>query len=57
MFLAYKDLAGFDVAARQINEASVGALHRFEFMNGAQDEVIIGDPRTGKPHAATVLGI
>jgi DNA replication protein DnaC len=56
-FPAYKDLPGFDFAASEINEATVRTLHRCEFMDGAQNIVLIGGPGTGKIHAATALGI
>ena len=54
---AYKDLSGFDFAASEINEATVRTLHRGEFMDGAQNVVLIGGPGTGKTHIATALGI
>ena len=56
-FPAYKDLAGFDFAASEINEATVRTLHRCEFMESAQNVVLIGGPGTGKTHVATALGI
>ena len=56
-FPAYKDLAGFDFAASEINEATVRQLHRCEFMDGAQNVVLVGGPGTGKTHVATALGI
>ncbi len=56
-FPAYKDLSGFDFAASEINEATVRTLHRCEFMDGAQNVVLIGGPGTGKTHVATALGI
>jgi DNA replication protein DnaC len=56
-FPAYKDLSGFDFAASEINEATVRQLHRGEFMDGAQNVVLIGGPGTGKTHAATALGV
>ena len=56
-FPAYKDLAGFDFAASEINEASLRQLHRCEFMDGAENVVLIGGPGTGKTHAATALGV
>ena len=56
-FPAYKDLSGFDFAASEINEATVRTLHRCEFMDGAQNIVLIGGPGTGKTHVATALGI
>ena len=56
-FPAYRDLSGFDFAASEINEATVRTLHRCEFMDGAQNVVLIGGPGTGKTHVATALGI
>jgi DNA replication protein DnaC len=56
-FPAYKDLSGFDFAASEINEATVRQLHRGEFMDGAQNVVLIGGPGTGKTHIATALGV
>jgi hypothetical protein len=41
-FPAYKDLSGFDFAASEINEATVRQLHRCEFLDGAQNVVLIG---------------
>ena len=52
-FPAYKDLSGFDFAASEINEATLRQLHKCEFMDGAQNVVLIGGPGTGKIHAAT----
>ena len=56
-FPAYKDLSGFNFAASEVNEATVRTLHRCEFMDGAQNVVLIGGPGTGKTHVATALGI
>ncbi|WGW03619.1 IS21-like element helper ATPase IstB [Tropicibacter oceani] len=56
-FPAYKDLSGFDFTASEINEATVRKLHRGEFMDGAQNVVLIGGPGTGKTHVATALGV
>ena len=56
-FPAYKDLAGFDFATSEINEALVRQLHRCEFMDGAHNVVLIGGPGTGKTHVATALGV
>jgi hypothetical protein len=56
-FPAYKDLAGFDFAAGEINEALVRQLHRGDFMDSADNVVLIGGPGTGKSHIATALGI
>ena len=56
-FPACKDLSGFDFSASEINEATVRTLHRCEFLDGAQNIVLIGGPGTGKTHVATALGI
>ena len=56
-FPAYKDLSGFDFGTSEINEPLVRQLHRCEFLDGAQNVVLIGGPRTGKTHVATALGI
>jgi len=56
-FPAYKDLAGYDFTAGEVNEATVRQLHRCEFIDGAQNVVLIGGPGTGKSHIATALGI
>ena len=56
-FPADKDLSGFDFSASEINEATVRQLHRCEFMDGAQNVVLIGGPGTGKTHIATALGV
>ena len=54
-FPAYKDLSGFDFTSSEINEATLRQLHKCEFMDGAQNVVLIGGPGTGKTHAATAL--
>ncbi len=56
-FPTYKDLAGFNFVASEINEALVRQLHRCEFMDGAYNVVLIGGPGTGKTHVATALGV
>jgi len=56
-FPAYKDLAGFDFAASEVNEATVRQLHRGEFLEDAHNVVLIGGPGTGKTHLATALGV
>jgi hypothetical protein len=47
-FPAYKDLAGYDFAASEINEALVRQLHQGDFMENADNVVLIGGPGTGK---------
>ena len=49
-FPAYKDLSGCDFAASEVNEALVRQLHRCEFMDAAENVVLIGGPGTGKSH-------
>ncbi len=56
-FPAYKDLATFDFAASEVNEATVRQLHQGEFTNRADNVVLIGGPGTGKTHLATALGV
>ena len=43
-FPAYKDLTGFDFASSEINEAKVRQLHRCEFIENAENVVLIGGP-------------
>ena len=56
-FPAYKDISGFDFGASEVREALVRQLHRCEFMEAAENVVLIGGPGTGKSHIATALGI
>jgi len=56
-FPAYRDLAGFDFASSEINEALVRQLHRCEFMDVADNIMLVGGPGTGKTHIATALGV
>ena len=56
-FPSYKDLAGFDFKSSDINEAPVRQLHRGEFMENAENVVLIGGPGTGKSHVATAIGV
>ena len=56
-FPAYKDLAGFDFSASEINQATVRQLHRCEFIDGAQNVVLIGGPGTVQSQVSTALGI
>ena len=56
-FPSYKDLAGFDFKASEVNEATVRQLHRGTFMENAENVVLIGGPGTGKSHIATAIGV
>jgi len=56
-FPSYKDLAGFDFLASDINEATVRQLHRGAFLDNAENVVLIGGPGTGKSHVATAIGV
>ena len=56
-FPAYRDLSGFDFASSEINEALVRQLHRCEFVDEANNIVLVGGPGTGKTHLATAIGV
>lgn len=53
----YRDLAGFDFAHSEVNEALVRTLHCCEFTSNAHNVVLVGGPGTGKSHIATALGV
>jgi len=42
-FPNYRDLAGFDFASSEVNEALVRQLHRCEFLEDAHNAVLVGD--------------
>lgn len=54
-FPACKDFSSFDFAANEINEATVRQLYRCEFLDDAQNAVLIGGPGTGEMHIASAL--
>lgn len=56
-FPAYRDLNGFDFARNDVNEALVRQLHRCDFLQDANNIVLVGGPGTGKTHIATAIGI
>ena len=51
-----KNLASFDFAASEVNEATVRQLHRSEFIEQPDNVVLIGGPGTSKTHLASALG-
>lgn len=56
-FPAYRDLAGFDFNQSEADEALFRQLHRCEFLDDAQNLVLLGGPGTGKTHLATAIGV
>ena len=56
-FPTYRDLAGFDFASSEVNEALVRQLHRCEFLEDTHNVVLVGGPGTGKTHLATAIGV
>jgi DNA replication protein DnaC len=53
----YRDLAGFEFAHSEVDEALVRQLHRCEFLEQAHNVVLVGGPGTGKTHLATALAV
>lgn len=56
-FPHHRDLAGFNFSQSRVDEALVRRLHEGEFMDSAQNIVLIGGPGTGKTHLATAIGV
>ena len=56
-FPAHRDLSSFDFKESSISTEQVKALHRCEFLDEAENVVLIGGPGTGKTHIATAVGI
>ena len=56
-FPAYRDLTGFVFGDSGADETLVRALHRCEFLDHANNLVLIGGPGTGKTHLATAIGV
>ncbi len=56
-FPVYRDMTGFDFSQASVDEALISALHGCEFINRAQNIVLVGGPGTGKTHLATAIGV
>jgi len=56
-FPAHRDLAGYEFGQSRVDETLVRRLHAGEFIDTAQNVVLVGGPGTGKTHLATAIGI
>jgi DNA replication protein DnaC len=52
-----KTLKLYDFAQSQVDEPMIQALYRCEFMEDAQNVVLVGRPGTGKTHLAPAIGV
>ena len=50
-------LAGFDFSAADVNEATIRQLHTGDFVDRAENVVLIGGPGTGKTHVAIAMAV
>lgn len=55
-FPVYRDLLGFEFSHSLVSEALIKQLYSGEFMEQAQNVVLIGGPGTGKTHLAIAIG-
>ena len=56
-FPVHRDLAGFDFTVASVDETLLRDLHRAQFIEAAQNVVLIGGPGTGKTHLATAIAV
>jgi len=54
-FPAYRDLSGFDFSQSPVNEALIRQLHRCEFLEQANNLVLVGGPGTGKTQVSIAI--